>query len=641
MSLSASATRAGYALTWTALYVAAFMASLFFNGTEFVYFSATFVLLLLLALASVWHAPVPGLHLPRSPLALALGAFSAWLALTLLWAPVPHQSAVTLCQIGSLPLVFLLATLAREPEAVWTWSARVLLLGVLFLALMGLYQVLAHGADARSVFPSRNTHAALIMLVAIPTASHYLIQVARNQRAAQGWLAMVLFLMFFGIAVTGSRGVTLGLLLGIGAIMLLARRQMPVRRMWLLPALIGIAYLATFWIAPDWTAQRFGALLDPRESGHDRLLIWSGALNMLAEHPWRGFGLGTFWLAWPPHRLPPDSSSGYFAHNDYLQIWIETGLPGVLLLAAVYVSIVWMFLRARHASGRDAAEALELNGLFATTLAFALHSFFDFDLYILPIVLVVGLLLARFHWLAHATTTPARTWRPPRWMSAGGYRAIVLGLLLLPGAYFAAFGVSAHAYSEARSLAARGQWGEATTMLRRAWRALPWDDVPYIVHADLLRIMLAALPPESVESRQLLYSNALMLLASAERVNPLRPLTFFVRGQLYRDNPDLSGQDWQQKTLQAYEAALRLDPRAYRVRTAYAQLLLGRGQGTQARQLVEGGIAYWYFPEPDLLTYYALAIELRRQNGDAVGAAALEGVVRRARDVIDREAAGA
>lgn len=638
MSLPASAKRPGDVLIWAALYVAAFVTSLFFNGTEFVYFSTTFVLLLLLALASVWHGPALGLHMPRSSLALALGAFTVWLAFAFLWTPVPHASVVTFCQIGSLPLVFLLATLARDPEAVWKWSAGAVLLVALSLAVVGLYQVLVHGYDARSVFPSRNTHAALILLAAVPAASHYLIQAAHSPRTAPGWV-VVLFLMFFGIAVTGSRGVMLSLVLGIGLIMFFSRRQASVRRLWLLPALIAVSYLATFWVAPDWTVQRFGALLDPRESGHDRLLIWSGALNMLAEHPWRGFGLGTFWLAWPPYRLPPDSSSGYFAHNDYLQIWIETGLPGVLLLVAVYASVVWMFFRARHARARDATEgrALELNGLFAGVMGFALHSFFDFDLYVLPITLVVGLMLARFHWLARPVPAAVtQSWRLPRWLSAGGFRAIALALLLLPGAYFVALGVSGRAYDEARQLAARGAWGEATVQLRRAWHVLPWDDVPYVVHADMLRAMLSALPADSMESRKLLYLNALELLENAERVNPLRPLTFFVRGRLYRDNPDLSGQDGQQKAMAAYQAALRLDPRAFRARTAYAHLFLEQGRTTQARQVLDGGIEYWYFPEPDLLDYYALAIALHRQAGDTQGAADLERRAQRVRQFLEQ-----
>ena len=30
-------------------------------------------------------------------------------------------------------------------------------------------------------------------------------------------------------------------------------------------------------------------------------------------------------------------SAGFFVHNDYLQMWIETGLPGLLLFLGVWV----------------------------------------------------------------------------------------------------------------------------------------------------------------------------------------------------------------------------------------------------------------------------------------------------------------
>lgn len=640
--LPSSVKPAGHTLLWPALYVSAFVSSLFFNGTAFVYFSVTYVLLCLLALAVVWHGHATGLSLPRSPLALALGAFSAWLALSLLWTQVPHASLVALCEIGSLSLVFLLVTLARDPDEVWRWTSRALLLAGLILALHGLYQLLAHGSDARSVFPSRTTHAALLMLVAIPAAGQYLICSLQNRRSGQWLLTAALFLLFLGIAVTGSRGVTLSLLLGTGLIVLLSLRHVPARRVWWPPALLAAAYLTALWIEQEWLTERLGSLLDPRVSGRDRLLIWSGAWDMVAAHPWLGIGLGTFWLAWPPYRHPQDSSSGYFAHNDYLQIWIETGLPGVLLLVSIYAAVAFLLVRSWKSGARDATAKVETAGLAGAVLALAFHSFFDFDLYILPILLVVGLILGRFHWLAlPAAPTRSGVWQPGRWLSAGGYCAIALGLVLLPILYFTAVGYSAYAYDKARRHAAKGEWGEATSMLRHAWRAMPADDTPLIVHADVLRIILSALPRDSLESRRLLYAEILTLLERAERANPLRPLIFFLRGQLLRDNPDLAGGDWANKAAAAYEAALRLDPRAYRVRTAYAQMLLGLGRPAQARRVLEGGVEYWYYPEADLLAYYALAIELRRQTGDQSGAAALERLAQRQRAIAEKESPGA
>ena len=73
---------------------------------------------------------------------------------------------------------------------------------------------------------------------------------------------------------------------------------------------------------------------------------------MLMDAPWLGIGLGTYWLYWPTYRHPDDTSGGFYVHNDYLQIWIETGLPGFLLLLAVYVAVFIMFVRLVRHPGR-------------------------------------------------------------------------------------------------------------------------------------------------------------------------------------------------------------------------------------------------------------------------------------------------
>ena len=90
-------------------------------------------------------------------------------------------------------------------------------------------------------------------------------------------------------------------------------------------------------------------------------------------------------------------------HNDYLQIWIETGLPGLILLLGIYVAVLVVFIRLLRRTTGDSVVTVESAGLFGGLLAIAVHTFFDFDLYIHPIQLVMGLVLVRLHalYLAH------------------------------------------------------------------------------------------------------------------------------------------------------------------------------------------------------------------------------------------------
>ncbi len=150
-------------------------------------------------------------------------------------------------------------------------------------------------------------------------------------------------------------------------------------------------------------------------------------------------------------------------------------------------------------------------------------------------------------------------------------------------------------------------------------------------HADLFRQAITQLPRDAAE-RAALYREALALLEDAERANPLRSQVFFIRALLYQQNTDLAGSGWATNAERAYGAALKLDPLAYRVREAYARFLFTQGRAQQAREVLEGGIAYWY-PGKAVAGYYLLVAEVRRQQGDAEGAAAL---TRKASDLVGR-----
>lgn len=75
-----------------------------------------------------------------------------------------------------------------------------------------------------------------------------------------------------------------------------------------------------------------------------RLWFWQGALAMFADRPFFGQGLGAYPLASPLFQgqaLASEWSTGFYnelhtfhAHNDLLEVFVETGVVGVVLLAA-------------------------------------------------------------------------------------------------------------------------------------------------------------------------------------------------------------------------------------------------------------------------------------------------------------------
>ncbi len=168
---------------------------------------------------------------------------------------------------------------------------------------------------------------------------------------------------------------------------------------------------------------------------------------------------------------------------------------------------------------------------------------------------------------------------------------------------------------------------DADRSFAAAERLTPADDRMLITHADLYRHAIMRLSPDAASSKKLLFDDALEFLDSAQQANSLRGLTLVIRGRLYRQNPDLAGNNGHELAAASFHRALRLDPRLFQGRTDYATLLLQDGKKEEALQLLEEGAKYYYPDMPGLIPYYSLTARLRREAGNIEQAKVLEDIV--------------
>jgi O-antigen ligase len=102
-----------------------------------------------------------------------------------------------------------------------------------------------------------------------------------------------------------------------------------------------------------------------------RLYIWDVGLRMLADRPLTGVGAGSFERAYQdyshrpndPFRRDGGHAQVYHAHQLYVAVAAETGLPGLLGLIAIWVLLVRWYRRAppqRRDAARPYAMALFL-----------------------------------------------------------------------------------------------------------------------------------------------------------------------------------------------------------------------------------------------------------------------------------------
>jgi hypothetical protein len=85
--------------------------------------------------------------------------------------------------------------------------------------------------------------------------------------------------------------------------------------------LVTALFLA--WIAPQQVGSRITDTHDPA-----RWLIHRDSVHMFAAHPFLGSGFGSFATAFPRYRVFYDDFFINHAHDDYLELLLETGLAG-------------------------------------------------------------------------------------------------------------------------------------------------------------------------------------------------------------------------------------------------------------------------------------------------------------------------
>lgn len=181
---------------------------------------------------------------------------------------------------------------------------------------------------------------------------------------------------------------------GIGVMALLASFALgqPLRSRSLLVfgAIILAVALAILAFSGGAILSRMGDIV---ENSSARAQVYGLALQAIAERPLLGTGLGTFGAIF---RLKRDATFGPgeptydVAHNGYLEMALEAGLPAALLFFAGFALIVIVLLRGARARRHNVVYPC--TGLAASALA-ASHSLVDFSLQI-PAIAVTYVLIA-------------------------------------------------------------------------------------------------------------------------------------------------------------------------------------------------------------------------------------------------------
>lgn len=337
---------------------------------------------------AVW-SKLPGRELVTSGYAL-LGQPLPWLPIAL----VPDEALANLLRL--LPPIAILAAMLRLEAYRSSWLAWALVAGTSAGVLLGGLQVTS-GAGTGSpwyLYPISNygtatgffangNHMAILLVATIPFLFAILARARRDRssKALQRRSAMValtagmLVVILLGLALNGSLagfGLGLPVLAASALLMLRPERQ----RRWLVaPALLLLVAIGAIFTLP--VSARLQSL-DAGTSVETRRAMTVTAWQATREFMPAGSGVGSFEKTYRLYENPAavDRTFVNHAHNDYLEIALETGLAGVILMLLFLGWWAWSaWGRWSELQGGPFARAATI-----ASAAILAHSLVDFPL---------------------------------------------------------------------------------------------------------------------------------------------------------------------------------------------------------------------------------------------------------------------
>ena len=314
-------------------------------------------------------------YLLTKPAVMALLVFG-WLLLACAWSPVPFTTSwSSLSKYVDLVLIPVFAWAgasfaARRHALIFFTIAIVLTLAVSYGSALSLW----HSLPGLRTFPHYPIGFRLSIThnLLVSAAAFVFLLLARDLRSvnrpgAYAFFALALVCIHNVLfIVTGRTGyvVLTALLVYFAGTVVGDRRSMLVAAL-VLTALLGSAYFGSqrfpasvIDVASEMTRWQRGT--DDETSVGRRMSFYDTTLEIIREHPLGGIGTGNFAQAFADKVRGTSSPETMNPHNDYLMIAVQAGLPGVVLLIALYAALWREAQRLRSPLERDLLRGLVL-----------------------------------------------------------------------------------------------------------------------------------------------------------------------------------------------------------------------------------------------------------------------------------------
>lgn len=352
---------------------------------------------LVVALVVIQLAPLPPALWTVVPGRAQIARGYGLLGLPLPWLPLSMAPKDTLATaITLLPGLAMLMAVLWLPAVRRGWISMALVLGAVASLMLGTLQVTTGGPDGASrwyLYPDTNfgvatgffancNHMAILLVAALPFLASLAMRLLKGKRSQRniglmGIAAGLAGLFLVGIYLSGSlaaAGLCIPALLGAWALIARPGRTM---RWILLGGALAVGILALVIMMNG------GAPASMRSAGNvasfeTRAEFARGTVALLPHYMPFGSAIGTFDKIYPLVENADSVTRDFVnhAHDDYLELALETGIPGLLLVAAF---LLWWAGRT-IAIWRSVASGGQARAATIAAGVLLLHSVVDFPL---------------------------------------------------------------------------------------------------------------------------------------------------------------------------------------------------------------------------------------------------------------------
>lgn len=556
-----------------------------------------------------------------------IGCFILYLAISSIINPVFYNGLDGFFHFFTLVIWYFIAISFFHDNRNWNPLVTTILVLGFITALYALFQAYYLGVEASAFFVQQNTCAAFLNLVIFLVLGVW--GWSKTQTVISALLAGLLVILYFSLFTIAGRGALLGNLAGLmiiyGYSYLFKQRTFLLKITLCIGAAFILAGVLNQWhigarfvdlrqevVRFDRLEEGNPAVEKKRTSVSERLLIWRASLDMIRDTPWYGSGFGSFHMRYPAYQSSLDTSSGQYAHNDYLQFMIEFGYPGIVMCAGFILFLLTRCIQFIECYSGQTENALETVTLFAAMTAISVHSLFSYNFYILPILIIFSVCLGRFMLLSE--TGPVKTLEINPYIGKKVFIFSTGMLFLMCLAVFTSNIGMYLSYEKGRALYKNNHVMESEQYFVQAGRLLNNENIQ-IARALVNLSAAESLRNKNEDAYLELMHWGMEHLDKAGQMNSWQSQVNYVRGLYYLEFRTAMSDAPLMQAKREFEQALRKNKRYFDARLSLARLMVEQGNDSRGHKILELGLKYPLPNTPDINDYLETLIQLRRANG--------------------------